>query len=64
MANPVDETKLRSLVTKHLELDTMVSKDEAFCLIETLIIKNRNGQLRQKESQFLSTLKDAGLLEV
>ncbi|KZN20698.1 hypothetical protein A1D17_03925 [Pseudomonas fluorescens] len=63
MANPVDDEKLRSLVSKHLELEALVSNDEALLLIQSLIIKGRNGQLRQKESQFLSTLKDAGWVE-
>jgi hypothetical protein len=63
MANPVDETMLRSLVSKHLELEAPVSNDEALVLIESLIIKDRNGQLRTKESLFLSSLKEAGLVE-
>jgi hypothetical protein len=63
MAIPVDETTLRTLVTKHLELDGIVSHDEAMCLIETLIKKDSDGQLRQPEIHFLRTLKEAGLVE-
>lgn len=63
MANLADETTLRTLVTKHLELEEMVSHDEAMCLIESLIRKDIDGQLRQNEIQFLRSLKDAGLVE-
>jgi hypothetical protein len=62
MSNPVDEIKLRNLVTNHLNLESTVSSDEAFCLIESLILKERNGQLRQPEKQFLDRLKEDGLV--
>lgn len=62
MPNPVDETKLRNLVTNHLNLEGTVSNDEALFLIENLILKEHNGQLRQPERQFLDRLKKEGLV--
>lgn len=63
MPNPVDETKLRNLVTNHLNVECTVSNDEALLFIENLILKEHNGQLRQPERKFLDRLKNEGLVE-